>query len=91
MKVGYGAGWLSALSQTGIVGCLFDCHRSRVPVLAIAAQIPSAEMDRDAALANRLADCNLEGARHFLHAGDEFTVVTAFLEQRFRVRFLEIP
>jgi pyruvate dehydrogenase (quinone) len=24
--------------------CLFDCHRSRVPVLAIAAQIPSTEI-----------------------------------------------
>ena len=27
-----------------LINGLFDCHRSRVPVLAIAAQIPSAEV-----------------------------------------------
>lgn len=30
-----------------LINGLFDCHRSRVPVLAIAAQIPSAEIGRD--------------------------------------------
>src|ERR1700752_3393525 len=30
-----------------LVNGLFDCHRSRVPVLAIAAQIPSAEIGTD--------------------------------------------
>src|SRR5690348_17458292 len=29
-----------------LINGLFDCHRSRVPVLAIAAQIPSAEIGR---------------------------------------------
>ena len=29
-----------------LINGLFDCHRSRVPVLAIAAQIPSAELAR---------------------------------------------
>src|SRR6201991_1793622 len=29
-----------------LINGLFDCHRSRVPVLAIAAQIPSAEVGR---------------------------------------------
>ena len=27
-----------------LINGLFDCHRSRVPVLAIAAQVPSAEI-----------------------------------------------
>jgi pyruvate dehydrogenase (quinone) len=30
-----------------LINGLFDCHRSRVPVLAIAAQIPSAELGRN--------------------------------------------
>jgi pyruvate dehydrogenase (quinone) len=30
-----------------LINGLFDCHRSRVPVLAIAAQIPTAEMGRN--------------------------------------------
>ncbi len=30
-----------------LINGLFDCHRSRVPVLAIAAQIPSAEVGAD--------------------------------------------
>ncbi|WP_375410937.1 thiamine pyrophosphate-binding protein, partial [uncultured Methylobacterium sp.] len=30
-----------------LINGLFDCHRSRVPVLAIAAQIPSAEIGRN--------------------------------------------
>src|ERR1700758_4251705 len=30
-----------------LINGLFDCHRSRVPVLAIAAQIPSAELGSD--------------------------------------------
>jgi pyruvate dehydrogenase (quinone) len=30
-----------------LINGLFDCHRSRVPVLAIAAQIPSAEIGAD--------------------------------------------
>jgi len=30
-----------------LINGLFDCHRSRVPVLAIAAQIPSAEVGRN--------------------------------------------
>src|SRR5690242_225903 len=30
--------------NTHLVNGLYDCHRSRVPVLAIAAQIPSAEL-----------------------------------------------
>src|SRR3977135_2899974 len=29
-----------------LINGLYDCHRSRVPVLAIAAQIPSAEIGR---------------------------------------------
>jgi pyruvate dehydrogenase (quinone) len=29
-----------------LINGLFDCHRSRVPVLAIAAHIPSAEIGR---------------------------------------------
>jgi len=30
-----------------LINGLFDCHRSRVPVLAVAAQIPSAEIGRN--------------------------------------------
>src|SRR5271170_2618594 len=30
-----------------LINGLFDCHRSRMPVLAIAAQIPSAEIGRN--------------------------------------------
>src|SRR5437016_10345605 len=30
-----------------LINGLFDCHRSRVPVLAVAAQIPSAEIGAD--------------------------------------------
>ena len=32
--------------NTHLINGLFDCHRSRVPVLAIAAQIPTAEIGR---------------------------------------------
>src|ERR1700683_2008112 len=42
-------------------------------------------------LANRLADCDLESARHRVRAGDELAVVAAFLEEPFRMRFLEVP
>ncbi|UAJ10498.1 ubiquinone-dependent pyruvate dehydrogenase [Polymorphobacter megasporae] len=33
--------------NTHLINGLFDCHRTRVPVLAIAAQIPSAEIGRN--------------------------------------------
>src|SRR6202050_2214944 len=33
--------------NTHLINGLFDCHRSRVPVLAIAAQIPSKELGSD--------------------------------------------
>jgi hypothetical protein len=45
---------------------------------------------RGAALADRLADRDLQRARHLVGTGDEFAVVAALLEQRLRVGFLEI-
>jgi len=36
-----------ATRRGGRLCCLFDCHRSRTPVLAIAAQIPSSEIGSD--------------------------------------------
>ncbi len=46
--------------------------------------------DGHAALADRFADRDLERARHLIGAGHELAVVAAFLEERFRMRFLEI-
>ncbi len=46
--------------------------------------------DRNAALANRLADCNFERARHLVSTGDQLAVMAALLEQVLRVGCLEI-
>src|SRR5262249_21106619 len=43
-----------------------------------------------AALADRLMDGDVEDARHLIGARDELAIMTAFLEQCFRVRLLEI-
>ena len=45
---------------------------------------------RNAAVADRLADGDLEDARHLPWFGDEFAIAAAFLEQRLRMGFLEI-
>ena len=45
---------------------------------------------RHAALADGLADRDLEGARHLVGARDELAIVAAFLEQQLRVRLLKI-
>jgi len=42
-----------------LINGLYDCHRSRVPVLAIAAQIPSAE------IGIRACSGNLQGTREW--------------------------
>src|SRR5262249_4388448 len=46
--------------------------------------------DRNAAIANGLADGNLQGARHLVGARDELTIMTALLEQVLGMSFLEI-
>jgi len=46
--------------------------------------------DRHTALADRLADRNLDDARHLVGAGCELAIMAAFREERLRVRFLEI-
>ena len=45
---------------------------------------------RHAALADRLADRDLERARHLVGAGDQLAIMAALLEQRLRMRLLEI-
>jgi hypothetical protein len=39
---------------------------------------------------DRRPNCEFEGARHLMRAGDELAIVAAFAEQRLGVRFLEI-
>ena len=46
--------------------------------------------DRHAALADRLADRDLDRARHLAGAGDQFAVMAALAKQVLRVRLLEI-
>ena len=46
---------------------------------------------RHAALADRLADRDLQRMRHLVGAGDQFAIVAALAEQMLRVGFLEIP
>jgi hypothetical protein len=47
--------------------------------------------DRDAAITHRLPDRDLQNAGHLVGAGDQLTIVTALLEQIFRMGFLKIP
>ena len=51
-----------------LINGLFDCHRSRVPVLAIAAQIPSAEIGSRLFPGNPSADA-VPGVQPLLRAG----------------------
>src|SRR5262249_20894707 len=46
--------------------------------------------DRNAAIANGLADGNLQGTRHLVGARDELAIMTALLEQVLGMSFLEI-
>jgi hypothetical protein len=45
---------------------------------------------RHAALADRLADRDLEGARHLVGARDELAVMAALVEERLGMRLLEV-
>ena len=46
--------------------------------------------DRDAAIAHRLPDRDLQNAGHLVGPGDQLAIVAALLEQVFRMRLLEI-
>jgi hypothetical protein len=59
-------------------GCTLQCHVARQ------------HHHRHAALADGLANRNLQHTRHLAGGRDELAVVAAFLEQRFRMRLLEI-
>jgi thiamine pyrophosphate-dependent acetolactate synthase large subunit-like protein len=52
-----------------LINGLFDCHRSRVPVLAIAAQIPSGEIGADYFQETHPGDVNDGIAAAFAHDG----------------------
>jgi hypothetical protein len=47
--------------------------------------------NRDAAITHGLPDRNLQNPGHLIGSRDQLAIMTALLEQRFRMSFLEIP
>ena len=85
------------LSRSASAGVTTGRGGSKPPILAsgasdaaCSATSPGMHDHRDAALADRLANGDFEGARHLLRIGHQFAIVAAFLEQRLRMGLLEI-
>jgi len=66
------------------------CFRHRRVRGGMERHVPWYHYDRDAAIADRLPDGDLKGARHLIGPRNQFAIVTALLEQSLRMSFLEI-
>src|SRR6201987_4077340 len=73
-----------------LINGLFDCHRSRVPVLAIAAHIPSAEIGADYFQATH-PETLFKECSHYCELGSHADQLPQMLTRAIRVAVAERP
>jgi hypothetical protein len=84
--VNIGSGWY----QDRIAGQQAFCFRHRRVGGGLKRYVARYHYDRDAAIANRVPDGDLQGAGHLVGPGNQLAIVTALLKQDLRMSFLEI-